>query len=157
MTDDVLLSYERSFPCDVTEAFDEVLGLDLATLFDRRYAAIPAIKSVRDQTGPWGTPGQVRTIALADGGTMREELRAVDRPRQFSYAITTITGPMKPLVAAVDGLWAFEPAGTGARITWSWTLRPTRRLGRLSMPLFGRMWRGYARHGFDNIERRVVQ
>lgn len=157
MTDDVLLSYSRTYPADVAEAFDAVLSHDLASLFDRRYAAIPPLKGVRDQAGPWGTPGQTRTICLADGGTMREELTDVERPHRFGYRITGITGPMKPLVSSVDGAWAFEPAGTGVRITWTWTVQPAGRLGRLAMPALGRMWRGYARQGFDRIETLVVR
>lgn len=157
MTDDVVLSYSRTFPIEVDEAFDQVLALDLALLFDRRYAAIPPIRAVRDQAGPWIAPGQTRTICLADGGTMREELTAVERPGRFTYAIDAITGPMKPLVASLDGVWTFEPAGTGVRITWAWTVRPAGRVGRLAMPVFRRMWQGYARHGFDNIETLVVR
>jgi hypothetical protein len=118
MTDDVQLSYSRTFPADVERAFDEVLPHDLARLFNRRYAAIPPIKIVRDQAGPWSTAGQTRTIALADGGTMREELLEVTRPTRFAYHITAITG---------------------------------------AMPAFGRMWQGYARQAFDNIERLLVR
>lgn len=157
MTDDVQLSYSRTFPADVERAFDEVLPHDLARLFNRRYAAIPPIKIVRDQAGPWSAAGQTRTIALADGGTMREELLEVTRPTRFAYHITAITGPMKPLVQSLDGAWEFEPAGTGVRITWSWQVRPAGRLGRLAMPVFGRMWQGYARQAFDNIERLLVR
>lgn len=156
MADDVRLSYSRTFPAEVAHAFDAVLPYDLARLFDRRYAAIPPIKGVRDQAGTWSTPGETRTIALADGGTMREELLEVDRPTRFTYRISTITGPMKPLVASLDGAWDFEPAGTGVRITWSWTVRPAGRLGTLAMPVFGWMWRGYARQAFDNIERLLL-
>lgn len=157
MTDDVHLSYSRAYPAEAARAFDEVLVHDLALLFNKRYAAIPPIKSVRDQVGPWSTPGQTRTICLGDGGTMREELTAVERPGRFSYRITGITGPMKPLVSSLDGVWAFEPAGTGVRITWTWTVSPAGRLGRLAMPVFGRMWQGYARQAFDNIETLVVR
>jgi hypothetical protein len=157
MTDDVQLSYSRTFPADVEDAFDEVLTHDLARLFDRRYAAIPPIRAVRDQAGSWGTPGQTRTIALADGGTMREELLEVIRPSRFGYRIGAITGPMKPLVHSLDGAWEFEPAGTGVRITWSWQVRPAGRLGRLAMPVFRRMWLGYARQGFDSIEQLLVR
>lgn len=156
MTDDVLLSYSRSYPADVERAFDELLPFDLTALFDRRYAAIPPIASVRGQAGEWGTPGQTRTIHLADGGTMREELVEVTRPARFGYRISGITGPMKPLVASIDGAWIFEPAGTGARITWTWTVRPAGRLGRLAMPVFARMWQGYARQGFESIEKLLV-
>jgi hypothetical protein len=156
MSDDVFLSYSRTFPAPVERAFDALLPFDLTQLFDRRYAAIPPIKAVRDQTGTWGASGQTRTIALADGGSMREELVEVSRPDRFTYRVAGIKGPMKPLVAAVDGAWLFEPAGTGVRVTWTWTVRPAGRLGRLAMPLFGRMWQGFARQGFDNIETLLV-
>ena len=88
---------------------------------------------------------------------MREELLEVSRTARFGYRITGITGPMKPLVASLDGVWAFEPAGTGVRITWAWTVQPAGRLGSLAMPVFRRMWQGYARKGFDNIEALLVR
>lgn len=157
MTDDVHLSYSRTYPTDVAQAFDEVLPYDLTALFSRRYLAIPPIRSVRDQQGAWGTPGQTRTIALADGGTMREELLEVTRPSRFTYRISGVTGPMKPLVAGLDGTWDFEPAGTGVRITWSWAVRPAGPLGRAAMPVFRRMWQGYARRGFDQLEALLVR
>jgi len=157
VTIDAQLTYTRTFPADVEEAFDEVLSCDLSQLFNRRYAAIPPIKVVRDQVGPWSTPGQTRTIALADGGSMREELLEVSRPKRFGYRISAITGPMRPLVASADGAWEFEPAGTGVRVTWTWTVQPVGRLGTLAMPLFRRMWQGFARQGFDNLERLLVK
>jgi hypothetical protein len=157
MTENVNLSHSRTFPAGVEESFDALLPFDLSRLFNRRYAAIPPIKGVRDQAGPWTTPGQTRTIALADGGTMREELLEVTRPHRFAYRITEITGPMKPLATSLDGAWELEPAGTGVRITWSWTVHPAGRLGSLAMPVFRRMWQGYARQGFDNIEELLVR
>jgi hypothetical protein len=152
----VVLSHSRSYPAELGRAFDELLACDLTRLFDRRYAAIPPITGVEDQGGPWATVGQTRTIRLADGGTMREELTDVERPTRFGYRISGVTGPMKPLVASLDGVWSVEPAGTGVRITWTWTVLPAGRLGRLAMPVFGRMWRGYARQGFDNLEQLLV-
>jgi hypothetical protein len=157
MTQDVLLRHSRTFPAEVELAFDEVLAYDLSSLFDRRYLALPPIKAVRDQGGPWGAVGQTRTIALADGGTMRETLTEVTRPSRFTYAISDVTGPMKPLVSSLEGEWAFVPAGTGVRITWSWTVHPAGRLGAAAMPAFRRMWQGYARQAFENIELLVVR
>ena len=87
--------------------------------------AIPPIREVRDQVGPWGEVGQTRTIVLADGGTMRETLTSVERPHRFGYAIGDVRGPMRPLVERVEGRWTFEPAGTGTRITWPWDVTPT--------------------------------
>ena len=151
MSRDHVLSHSRSYPVDVEQAFDRLLPHDLALVFSRRYAAIPPIRSTRDQSGTWSTPGQTRTIVLSDGGTMQEELIAVERPTRFGYRISRVTGPLKPLVTTIDGEWRFEPAGTGVRITWSWVVHPSG-IGAVAMPVFGRMWQGYARRAFDNLE-----
>ncbi|HEY0950485.1 SRPBCC family protein [Nocardioides sp.] len=150
------LEHSRTFPVDVERAFDVLLPTPLPELFTRRYAAIPAIREVRDQQGPWGTVGQTRTIVLADGGTLRETLTSVDRPRAFGYRITDPTGPMKPLVTEVEGAWRFDPAGTGVRISWAWTVHPRGVPGRLVMPVFARMWQGYARRAMQQIEWLLV-
>ncbi|MCW2835236.1 MAG: hypothetical protein JWN68_3189 [Nocardioides sp.] len=147
----VSLSQSRAVPVPVDEAFDRVLAHPLPEIFRRRRLAIPPIKRVRDQQGEWGTVGQTRTIVLADGGTMLETLTSNDRPHSFGYTISAIRGPMKPLVASADGRWTFETAGTGTRITWAWELTPTP-AGRVAMPAFATMWRGYARQALEEIE-----
>ncbi len=153
---DVHLRHSRSFPAGVARAFDEVLPGDLTRLFDRRYGAIPRIVGIRDQSGTWGTPGQTRTILLAGGGSMRETMLEVHRPEHFRYRIGEITGPMRVLATSLEGRWHFERAGTGVRITWSWVLQPAGPVGGAAMPAFRRMWHGYVRQGFDNIERLLV-
>ena len=152
----VELASSRTYPVTVEHAFDVTLPLPLPDLFSRRYAAIPPIREVRDQQGAWGTVGQTRTIRLADGGSIRETLLSVDRPHAFTYRLTDISGPMKPLVTEVEGRWLFEPAGDGARVRWGWTLHPRGPLGRAAMPLFARMWRGYARQALEELERILV-
>lgn len=147
----VTLSESRAVPVPVEETFDRVLSHPLPEIFRRRRLAIPPIKEVRDQRGEWGTVGQTRTIATADGGRMLETLTSIDRPHGFGYTISEVRGPMKPLVATIDGLWTFEPAGTGTRITWRWNLTPTA-AGRIMMPAFGAMWRGYARQALEEVE-----
>ena len=123
----------------------------LTEIFRRRRLAIPPIKEVRDQAGVSGTDGQTRTIVTADGGTLRETLTSNERPHSFGYTISEVRGPMKPLIAGADGLWTFEPAGTGTRITWTWEVTPTA-AGRVVMPAFGAMWRGYARQALEEVE-----
>jgi hypothetical protein len=157
MTRAVEFVHSRTFPAGVKRAFDEVLPYELNRLFNQRYAAIPPIKAVRGQVGTWGTPGQTRTVHLSGGGTMREELREVSPPKRFGYHLSEITGPMKPLVSAIDGTWEFEKAGTGVRITWRWTVHPRGRVGAIAMPALGRMWQGTARQAFDNLERLLVR
>lgn len=156
MTHAVELVHSRTFPSGVKRAFDEVMAVELNRIFDQRYLAIPPIKAIRGQTGPWRTPGQTRTIVLTGGGSMREELREVSPSKRFGYHLSEITGPMKALAHAVDGTWEFEKAGTGVRITWRWTVHPRGRVGALAMPAFRRMWQGSARLAFDNLERLLV-
>jgi hypothetical protein len=157
MTSAVHLARSRTFPAGVKRSFEELLACGLDRLFDRRYGAIPPVKRVQGQPDTWGTPGQTRTILLVGGGSVREELREVSSPGRFSYHLDEITGPLKALVRSVDGAWEFEKAGTGVRITWRWTLHPRGRAGALAMPLFERMWQGYARQAFENIERLLVR
>jgi hypothetical protein len=124
----------------------------LDQVFARRFAAIPPVRTVREQDGTWGTVGQSRVIVLADGGTMREELVTVGRPQEFAYRLTDVTGVMKALVSSATGRWTFAPAGTGVRITWAWTIQPASELAALAMPVFAWMWRGYARQSLERIE-----
>lgn len=129
-----------------------MLTSDLALVFDRGYAVIPRVVGVRGHSGAWGTPGQVRTIVLAGGGSMREQLHTVEPPTRFDYLLSEFTGPLRLLVESVDGSWDFEPSGGGLRITWTWTVRPRGRAGRAAMPVLRRLWAGYARRGFDRLE-----
>lgn len=145
------MSQSRAIPVPVDEAFGRVLVHPLPEIFSRRWLALPPIKEVSDQGGVWGTVGQTRTIATADGGRLLETLTSNDGPRSFGYSLSEFRGPMKPLIAKVDGLWTFEAVGTGTRITWTWVVTPTA-AGRLAMPAFGAMWRGYARQALEEVE-----
>jgi hypothetical protein len=147
------LSRSRTYPVGVARAFDAVLSLPLPGLFSRRYAALPPIVAVRDQDGEWGEVGQTRTIVLADHSTMRETLTTFDRPASFGYRLDALRGPLRPLASEVDGRWDFDKAGTGARITWSWTVHPSSAAASLLMPALGRMWQGYARQALEQLER----
>ena len=86
----------------VESVFEAALSLPLPQLYRRRYGPMPPIVEVRDQQGPWETPGQTRVFVTGDGGSMREELLTIDVPRQFSNRLTVLSGPFKPLVARVD-------------------------------------------------------
>ena len=76
----------------------------------------------------------MRTVVTSDGGTMREQLTEVESPDFFTYRLSHITGPMRPLVEGIEGRWSFAPVGTGTLVTWRWTIHP-RRLGALLMPV----------------------
>lgn len=142
----------------VEEAFDRVLPLPLEKLFTRRYGPIPAIKHTQlsGPAEPWGTVGQSRRLVFADPGSVQERLTVVERPHRFGYVLSDIKGPMKMLVSKIEGMWSFDADGEGTRITWSWEVHPANAVGRLAMPVFARLWRGYARQSLIRLESLVT-
>jgi hypothetical protein len=151
----ISVEQSRAIPVDVQHAFDGTLPIPLPTIFCRRYALLPPIKEVRGQVGTWGQVGQVRTVVTSDGGTMREVLTEVDAPRSFSYQLSHITGPMRPLVDSIEGRWEFTSKGTGTLITWRWTLHP-RGVGAPFMPLIVKMWLSYAKQSLEQLSELLL-
>jgi hypothetical protein len=146
----ISVEQSRAIPVDVQHAFDGTLPIPLPTIFCRRYALLPPIKEVRGQVGTWGQVGQARTVITSDGGTMREVLTDVDAPHSFSYQLSDITGPMRPLVDSIEGRWEFTSKGTGTLVTWRWTLHP-RGVGAPFMPLIAKMWLSYAKQSLEQL------
>lgn len=150
------LSESRTYPVTVDDAFTRVMAWPLPELFSRRYLAIPPIREVREAPASWDTVGQSRRIVTTDGGTMLETLTRVDPPSAFGYTITDLTGPLSPLVETIDGTWSFAPVGTGCRIGWTWDVHPRGTVGDVAMPLFGRLWNGYARQALARLEELLL-
>lgn len=147
------MSHGRTYPVAFDAAYEPMIGLPLDQLFSKRFGPFPPIVGTEQEgPGPWASAGQVRTIRTGDGGTMREELTSVDPPRQFTYDLRPLGGPMKPLIERVEGRWAFEPVGTGTRITWTWNVHPANRAAGLLLPAFAKAWQGYARRALDRME-----
>jgi len=155
MVTPILVEQSRAIPVDIHRAFDVTLPIPLTAILHRRYALLPPIREVREQSGNWDRAGQTRIVATTDGGTMREELIDVDPPRSFSYRLSEITGPMRPLVDSIEGRWEFSEAGTGTLVTWRWTLYP-RGFGSPFMPLICRMWRSYARQALEELSHHLL-
>lgn len=147
------LEASRAVPVPFETACARVVPMPLTEIFSRRYAAIAPIVEVRDQDGEWATAGQQRTIVLGDGGQLQETLTAVDTPDSFEYDITVTKGPNRFLISGVHGRWSFVPSGDGTLITWSWDLTPARPSAKLVLPIFARMWAGYARQALEQIEK----
>ena len=145
----------RAIPIEVQRAFELTLTMPLTSIFSRRYGLLPPVKEVHGQIGTWGEVGQTRTVATTDGGTMRELLTEVDAPHSFSYRLTDISGPMRPLVDTVDGHWEFAPQGTGTLITWRWTMHP-KGLGAGVLRPITVMWRGYARQALELLSKQLL-
>jgi hypothetical protein len=155
MVKPITVEQSRAIPVELQRAFDATLPIPLTTIFSRRYGLLPPIKQVRGQDGMWGQVGQSRVVVTTDGGTMRELLTDVDTPHSFSYRLSDITGPLRPLVDSIDGRWEFAPKGTGTLITWRWTLHP-RGMGARVMPLITVMWRGYARQALELLSEQLL-
>jgi hypothetical protein len=156
MSQPLVVEQSRAIPVDPEQAFKATLPMPLTTLFRRWYGPIPPIKQVLGQAGEWATVGQTRTVVLAGGGGMREELTRVDLPRSFGYTLSDIKGPLAPLVSTVEGEWIFGPLGTGTEVTWRWTIHPRSALAAPALPVFGRLWRGYARQSLDELSNQLV-
>ncbi|MCW2866261.1 MAG: hypothetical protein JWR20_449 [Marmoricola sp.] len=147
----VTFTASETYAASPTTAFAAVLRAPLPGLFDRRHAALPPITQVRDQDGEWAEVGQTRTIVLADGGTMSERLVAVEAPDHFDYELTRLRGPLGLLVRRVEGRWAFDAAGGGTRVTWSWQVHPRTPLAVPAVLAIRAMWHGYARLGLQRV------
>ncbi|KKC05451.1 SRPBCC family protein [Mycobacterium nebraskense] len=150
MTQPLVVDQSHVVPVAPDKAFHGTLPVSLPEIFGRWYGPIPPIKEVREQTGAWDAAGQSRTIILV-GGSARENLTSVDPPRSFGYRLTQIHGPMALLVGSVTGEWTFTPAGGGTEITWRWTIYPKSPLSAPGLPLFGMLWKRYARRALQDL------
>ncbi len=144
MAQPVVVEQSRVVPVEIDKAFHGTLPVPLPEIFGHWYGPISPIKEVREQTGDWDAAGQSRTLILV-GGSLRENLTSVDPPRSFGYRLTDVKGPMALLVGSVTGAWIFTPADGGTQITWRWTIFPKSALVAPGLPLFGVLWKGYAR------------
>jgi polyketide cyclase/dehydrase/lipid transport protein len=153
----VRVSESRTVPVSLEAAYAGTATVPLPDVFVHRHLALPPVTRVEGQDGEWAREvGQTRTIHTSDGGSLHETLTVLAPPHRFAYRIDRVRGPMRPLVATLDGEWTFAAAdpgtGTGTTITWSWALTPTSPLSRPAVALVGRMWHGYARHALATLE-----
>lgn len=152
----LIVEQSQAIPVSVDAAFDRTLGVPLPELMSRWYGPIPPIRAVREQSGSWDTPGQSRVLMMTGGGSAREVLTTVERPRLFGYVLTEINGPLAALVGSVEGQWIFAPAGIGTSITWRWIIHPKSVCAVPLMPVFGRLWKGYARRALQKLSVLLV-
>jgi polyketide cyclase/dehydrase/lipid transport protein len=152
MAQSIVVQESRVIPVAAAEAFHRTLPAPLPEVFKRWYGPIPPVKGVRAQTGAWDAAGQTRTVRLAGGGGMREELTSVEAPRSFGYRLTEISGPMALLVDHILGEWVFGPVADGTDVTWRWDIRARSPVTSWLLPLLGRTWKGYARQALRDLE-----
>jgi hypothetical protein len=152
----LIVEQSRAIPAELHDAFRGTLAAPLPEIFHRWYGPISPIKRVEGQVGDWGTVGQSRTLVLTGGGSTREELTRLDEPSSFGYTLSEIKGPLSGLVGKVDGEWSFAPVGTGTNVTWRWTLYPRSAFAAPALPVFARVWRGYARQALEELSKHLA-
>jgi len=156
MAKPLVVEQSKTIPMGQDDVFRDMVPMPLTSLFRKWYGPIPPIKETRDQTGDWDSAGRSRTVVLVGGGSMREELTQFNSPHSFGYTLSDIKGPLAPLVGSVDGEWIFEPVGSGTNVTWRWTIHPRTKLTAPLLPVFGMLWKGYARQSLDELSKQLV-
>jgi hypothetical protein len=156
MTKPLVVEQSRTIPMGQADVFRDMVPMPLPELFSKWYGPIPPIKETRDQTGDWDAVGQSRTVVLVGGGSMREKLTQFDAPHSFGYTLSDVKGPLSPLVDHVDGVWLFEPIGNGTTVTWRRTIHQRSALTAPLLPVFGWLWKGYARQSLAELSRQLV-
>ena len=86
--------------------FETMVPIDLTSIM-RGYAFLPAVVAVDGHDGSWNARGQTRTLRLADGNALREELTEYRKPDGVRYMIDGITGPLGTLVHGARGSFDF--------------------------------------------------
>ncbi|WP_299044898.1 SRPBCC family protein [uncultured Tateyamaria sp.] len=146
----------------LAEVWDRFVPIKLPEVFPNPKGPIPAVVAVEDQDGRWDTVGKSRTVVLADGMRVREEITHSDptggQPAQaiaqFGYTVSGFTGPLSWLVSEAQGHWLFEDKGAHTRITWTYQFRPTHALARpLAKAIIALFWQRYMNEGMQNVTR----
>ncbi len=131
-------------------------GADLPAVYTG-YGPLPAVTGVRDQAGPWDTPGRTRTLELADGSTLEEELRTYG-PGGFGYLVHSPSGPLRHLVHDAEVRWELEPAGPGATaVAFTYAFRPRALRRPLVVAVLAPLWRRYAVRAIARAAGRVEE
>jgi hypothetical protein len=131
------------------DTFDVIVPIDLSTIF-KRWLFIPGVEGVRDQSGPWDTAGQTRTVLLSDGTSAAESLTSVNRPEGFSYRVGPFPRPLGLLANSANGSWTFTSKAKGVTaIRWTYSFQPAPGRAWLVRFIIAPAWRRYAQRGLD--------
>ena len=143
---------------DQRTVFGLIVPIDLTTIFTG-YGVLPAVISIKRQTGAWDAVGQKRTVCLSDGSTAREQLTGYDEARYFSYRVSEFTGAIHYLVRSADGAWWFDADAAGqTTIRWQYAFNPRSRFTQPVLWLLSKtLWRSYMRHVLSRAVAQLQQ
>jgi hypothetical protein len=112
-------------------------------LYYPKSGPLPGVVRVTNQTGPWDTIGQTRTLNLSDGSSVVETITDADSPEFFAYNLSDFTKLFGGLVSGARAEWRFEPEGTGTSIRWTYTFHGKPGRGWIVAIIVRLFWAGY--------------
>jgi hypothetical protein len=123
--------------------FETLVPIDLTSIM-RGYAFLPAVVAVDGSDGSWNARGQTRTLRLADGNSLREELTEYRKPDGVRYVIDGVTGPLGALVHGAEGSFDFFAHDDMTTVEWTYVYLPRSPLSAPFVALvIGVLWRRY--------------
>jgi hypothetical protein len=143
-------------------AWEAFVPITLSDVFPKSKGPIPAVRGTSGQEGRWDVVGRSRSVHLADGRVVREEITASDptagappagEVATFAYRVSGFSGPLSLIAREAHGDWRFEQVGPEQTdIRWTYTFVPKNWLGAVPLKLILRtFWRAYMRDGIDNV------
>lgn len=151
----VAVTVWRRVPGELEAAFDLVVPVELASIFCG-YGPLPAVVGTTDDGEIWGTEGQQRTVRLADGGELDEQVVQVSRPGLFRYRVVPVRGMLRLFVREIDGRFVFAASEAGGTvIRWTYVFRP--RAGAAPVVrAIAPLWRRYAQQVMERLSELAV-
>jgi Polyketide cyclase / dehydrase and lipid transport len=112
------------------------------------YGPLPAVVKTSDQSGAWDQPGSNRTVHLADGNTVFEEVTDCHRPDYFAYRVRKFTNFIRILAKEAEGQWWFVEEGDNSEVKWKYSFYAHNAFTALLLyPIVKLFWSGYMREG----------
>lgn len=141
----IAITRHADLPGAIEAVFSTITAEDILPKVLTGYGPLPAVTHTSDLTGPWDTPGSIRTVHLADGSRVREQLLVRDTPTHFAYRVFDFRHALlKRLAREGHGDWRLRRAGTNTTITWTYTFEARNAVAAVPLWLIAKLlWRGY--------------
>ena len=140
----------RDVSVSVVRLFDVVVDEGVLPKVLHRYGLVPAVTGTEDVSGRWDVPGSRRTVRLADGSAVHEQVTDWHRPTRFAYRVDGFSGASALLATAAVGRWVFAGDDQTSTFTWTYAFTPRHALARPALWAFvAAQWAGYMRQCAD--------